>query len=35
VLRSTRMRDDEEIEVFFESHGGKRLSAALSGLKKA
>ncbi len=35
VLRSTRMRDDEEVEVFFEGHGGKRLSAALSGLKKA
>ncbi|MBX7214125.1 MAG: UvrD-helicase domain-containing protein [Thermoflexales bacterium] len=35
VLRSTRMRDDEEVEVFFEGVGGKRLSAALSGLKKA
>lgn len=34
VLRSTRVRDDEEVEVFFEDAGGKRLSAALSGLKK-
>lgn len=34
VLRSTRARDDEEVEVFFEDAGGKRLSAALSGLKK-
>ncbi|GIV85921.1 MAG: DNA helicase [Candidatus Roseilinea sp.] len=34
VLRSTRVRDDEEVEVFFEHAGGKRLSAALSGLKK-
>ena len=35
VLRSMKQRDDEEVEVFFEGHGGKRLSAALSGLKKA
>jgi DNA helicase-2/ATP-dependent DNA helicase PcrA len=34
VLRSVRQRDDEEVEVFFESVGGKRLSAAISGLKK-
>lgn len=34
VLRSTLQRDDEEVEVFFESVGGKRLSAAMSGLKK-
>ncbi len=34
VLRSMKQRDDEEVEVFFEGHGGKRLSAALSGLKK-
>jgi DNA helicase-2/ATP-dependent DNA helicase PcrA len=34
VLRSTRLRDDEEVEVFFGSAGGKRLSAELSGLKK-
>ena len=34
VLRSMKQRDDEEVEVFFEEHGGKRLSAALSGLKK-
>ena len=34
VLRSTMQRDDEEVEVFFESVGGKRLSAAMSGLKK-
>ena len=35
VLRSMKQRDDEEVEVFFEGHGGKRLSAALSGLKKS
>jgi DNA helicase-2/ATP-dependent DNA helicase PcrA len=34
VLRSTRVRDDEEVEVFFGGAGGKRLSAELSGLKK-
>ena len=34
VLRSSRQRDDEEVEVFFESVGGKRLSAQMSGLKK-
>lgn len=34
VLRSVRQRDDEEVEVFFESVGGKRLSAQMSGLKK-
>ena len=34
VLRSTRVRDDEEVEVFFGGVGGKRLSAELSGLKK-
>ena len=34
VLRSMLQRDDEEVEVFFESVGGKRLSAAMSGLKK-
>ena len=34
VLRSTRVRDDEEVEVFFSGAGGKRLSAELSGLKK-
>ena len=34
VLRSTRVRDDEEVEVFFVNAGGKRLSAELSGLKK-
>jgi DNA helicase-2/ATP-dependent DNA helicase PcrA len=35
VLRSTKVRDDEEVEVFFGGVGGKRLSVALSGLKKA
>ncbi|MDW8395295.1 MAG: UvrD-helicase domain-containing protein [Anaerolineae bacterium] len=34
VLRSFPVRDDEEVEVFFVEAGGKRLSAALSGLKK-
>jgi len=34
VLRSTLVRDDEEVEVFFFGAGGKRLSAAMSGLKK-
>ena len=34
VLRSTRVRDDEEVEVFFLGVGGKRLSAEMSGLKK-
>jgi len=34
VLRSTPTRDDEEVEVFFFDAGGKRLSAAMSGLKK-
>lgn len=34
VLRSTRVRDDEEVEVFFAGVGGKRLSAEMSGLKK-
>ncbi len=34
VLRSTPVRDDEEVEVFFFGAGGKRLSAAMSGLKK-
>jgi len=34
VLRSTQMRDDEEVEVFFFGAGGKRLSAEMSGLKK-
>jgi len=34
VLRSTRQRDDEEVEAFFAGVGAKRLSASLSGLKK-
>jgi DNA helicase-2/ATP-dependent DNA helicase PcrA len=34
VLRSTRQRDDEEVEVFFEKAGKKRLSATVSGLKR-
>jgi DNA helicase-2/ATP-dependent DNA helicase PcrA len=34
VLRATRVRDDEEVEVFFVNAGGKRLSVALSGIKK-
>ncbi len=34
VLRSTRQRDDEEVEAFFAGVGGKRLSASLSGLTK-
>jgi DNA helicase-2/ATP-dependent DNA helicase PcrA len=34
VLRSTKVRDDEEVEVFFGGVGGKRLSAEMSGLKK-
>ncbi len=34
VLRSARQRDDEEVEVFFEKAGAKRLSATLSGLKR-
>ncbi len=34
VLRSSRQRDDEEVEVFFEKAGLKRLSATLSGIKK-
>ena len=34
VLRSTPTRDDEEVEVFFFDAGGKRLSAAMSGLRK-
>ncbi|MCS6773571.1 MAG: UvrD-helicase domain-containing protein [Thermoflexales bacterium] len=34
VLRSFPVRDDEEVEVFFVEAGSKRLSAALSGLKK-
>ncbi|MCS7062015.1 MAG: UvrD-helicase domain-containing protein [Anaerolineae bacterium] len=34
VLRSTRQRDDEEVEVFFAKSGLKRLSATISGLKK-
>jgi DNA helicase II / ATP-dependent DNA helicase PcrA len=35
VLKSTKQRDDEEVEVFFASVGkSKRLAAAMSGLKK-
>lgn len=34
VLRSVRQRDDEEVEVFFDKAGKKRLSATLSGLKR-
>ncbi|MCX6017110.1 MAG: ATP-binding domain-containing protein [Chloroflexi bacterium] len=34
VLRSTRSRDDEEVEVFFQNAGAKRLSASLSGITK-
>jgi DNA helicase-2/ATP-dependent DNA helicase PcrA len=35
VLKSALMRDDEEVDVFFVGVGGKKLSAAMSGLKKA
>ncbi len=35
VLSSALRRDDEEVEVFFLSVGGKRLSVALSGLRRA
>jgi DNA helicase-2/ATP-dependent DNA helicase PcrA len=35
VLKSAMMRDDEEVDVFFAGVGGKKLSAAMSGLKKA
>lgn len=34
VLKSTRQRDDEEVEAFFSGVGGKRLSASMSGIKK-
>jgi DNA helicase-2/ATP-dependent DNA helicase PcrA len=34
VLRSVRQRDDEEVEVSFDDGKTKRLSAAISGLKK-
>ena len=35
VLKSTKHRDDEEVEVFFQAAGGgKRLSAAMSGIAK-
>lgn len=35
VIRSMVVRDDEEVDVFFEGVGAKKLSAMLSGLKKA
>jgi DNA helicase II / ATP-dependent DNA helicase PcrA len=35
VLKSAKLRDDEEVEIFFPGVGGKRLSASLSGIKKA
>ena len=34
VLSSARQRDDEEVEVFFDKAGKKRLSATVSGLKQ-
>jgi DNA helicase-2/ATP-dependent DNA helicase PcrA len=34
VLSATKLRDDEEVEVFFTAGGKKRLSAAMSGIKK-
>ncbi len=35
VLGSTKLRDDEEVDVFFAAAGRRRLSVAMSGLRKA
>ncbi len=34
VLKSVKLRDDEEVEVFFDTSGKKRISATISGIKK-